>query len=480
MRMRVSLCMIARNEAANLARCLASVADLVDEMVVVDTGSDDNTRIVASELGARVHEFAWVDDFAAARNESVRHATSEWILWLDGDEYLDADNRVRLRSLLHGLGDENAAYLMRQRSLAGSADGDAVFFQCRLFRNLPSISWRYRVHEQIQPAVEGSGGTVRATEVFIEHSGYDDPVVYRRKLDRNARLLSLEDRERPNDPFTLMNLGWTYKNMGQLAAAMAYYERGLAVCKAGVSIACKLHALLVRGHLALGQRQEALAACRAGRREYPDDVELSFLEAALLSELGDLRGAEVLLLRLIESRPADPLAFGANPGMRGHMARHNLARIYRAQGRAAEAEAQWRKALAERPENVRSLFELGLLYLETGRTVEAEPLIDQLDGLGRVGQLAAAMLRAERHVRMDDVASALRLLEGIIATGPPALEPRVMLSRLLIKHGADHEATEQAIRGVLALQPNHAEARRLLAALHDHRKGDGAIVRREP
>ena len=259
MRMRVSLCMIARNEAANLPRCLTSVADLVDEMIVVDTGSDDNTRAVASAFGARFHEFAWVDDFAAARNESVRHATSEWIFWLDGDEYLDADNRVRLRALLRGLGDENAAYLMRQRSLGGSADGDAVFFQCRLFRNVPAVRWRYRVHEQIQPAVEQSGGTVRATDVFIEHSGYDDPVVYRRKLDRNARLLALEDRERPNDPFTLMNLGWTCKNLGQLAAAMAYYQRGLAVCKAGMSIASKLHALLVRGHLALGQRDQGSA-----------------------------------------------------------------------------------------------------------------------------------------------------------------------------------------------------------------------------
>ena len=82
-----------------------------------------------------------------------------------------------------------------------------------------------------------------------------------------------------------------------------------------------------------------------------------------MSDLGDLTAAETLLLALIGSRPADPLAFGANPGMRGHMARHNLARIYRAQGRAAEAEAQWRWALAERPENVRSLFELGLFVL---------------------------------------------------------------------------------------------------------------------
>src|SRR5262249_30962404 len=85
---RVSLCMIVRDEEANLPRCLRSAADLVDEMVVVDTGSADGTREFARRLGARVVDFAWVDSFAAARNASLDHATGEWIFWLDADEYL--------------------------------------------------------------------------------------------------------------------------------------------------------------------------------------------------------------------------------------------------------------------------------------------------------------------------------------------------------------------------------------------------------
>ena len=93
MPMRVSLCMIARNEGATLSRCLSSIAGLADEIIVVDTGSLDNTREIARQLDARVHEFPWVDDFAAARNESLRHATGDWILWLDGDEYMGEANR---------------------------------------------------------------------------------------------------------------------------------------------------------------------------------------------------------------------------------------------------------------------------------------------------------------------------------------------------------------------------------------------------
>ncbi len=468
MRMRVSLCMIARNEALSLPRCLTSVAGLVDEMIVVDTGSVDDTRAVAERLGAAVHDFTWVDDFAAARNESLRHATGEWILWLDGDEYLDADNRAQLRALLDALKDEDAAYLMHQRSSVVSSDEQCVVFpQCRLFRNHPAIRWHYRVHEQIQPAVERSGGTVHRTGIHIEHAGYEDAALYRRKLERNLRLLLLEDRERPDDPFTLMNLGWAYKDLGQTAAAVAYCQRSLARSKPGRSVAPKVHTVLVRGHRALGRREQALEACRAGRAIYPDDVELSFLEAVLLSEAGDLPAAEALLLRLLDDRPGDHYAIAAQPGMRGYMARHNLARIYRAQRRDAEAEIQWLSALAQRPDNVQSGFELGRMYVEQGRTDEAEPIAGQLATLGPVGELAATMLRAQSHLRRGDVALARRLLETAVATGPPALEPRMMLSRLLVEHGGEREAVEGALRGVLALDPNQAWARNQLAGLGD-------------
>ena len=108
--------MIVKDEAEHLAACLRSAADLVDEVVVVNTGSGDAVRTVAEQAGARVVDFAWVDSFAAARNESIRHATGEWIFWLDADERLDEPNRQRLRAVLGGLRDETAAYLMQQWS----------------------------------------------------------------------------------------------------------------------------------------------------------------------------------------------------------------------------------------------------------------------------------------------------------------------------------------------------------------------------
>src|SRR5579875_223578 len=104
---RLSLTMIVKNEAAALGRCLASVRDLVDEIIVVDTGSSDNTKDIARQYDARVFDLPWPDSFAAARNESLRHASGQWLLWLDADEYFDDANRDKLRQLLAGLGNDN-------------------------------------------------------------------------------------------------------------------------------------------------------------------------------------------------------------------------------------------------------------------------------------------------------------------------------------------------------------------------------------
>ena len=91
-RPKLSLCMIVRDAAHTLRPCLMSIRDWVDEMIVVDTGSIDRTPEIAQELGAKVSHFPWIDDFSAARNESLRLASGEWLFWMDADDTIDADN----------------------------------------------------------------------------------------------------------------------------------------------------------------------------------------------------------------------------------------------------------------------------------------------------------------------------------------------------------------------------------------------------
>ena len=168
----LSLCLIARNEAENLARCLESARGVADEVVVVDTGSTDDTVTVAERLGARVAHFAWCDDFAAARNEAIRHARGQWILMLDADEALTREARSKLRGLLQD--DRFLAFLINIRSPLKDTRGQAAVINAwpRLFRNHSEIRYEGRVHEQLSPSIARLGGTVAATDLVIDHRGY--------------------------------------------------------------------------------------------------------------------------------------------------------------------------------------------------------------------------------------------------------------------------------------------------------------------
>jgi glycosyltransferase involved in cell wall biosynthesis/predicted Zn-dependent protease len=411
-RPRVSLSMIVKNEEEGLASCLESVAGLVDEIVVVDTGSSDGTASIAARFGARVSAFEWVDSFAAARNESLRQARGDWIFWLDADERLDQENRSRLRSLISGLKDENAAYLMRQRSPAGPGSAAAVVVdQVRLFRRLPGVLWSYRVHEQILPALRRTDVDLRRSEVVIQHGGHEDQSVRRRKLDRDLRLLLLEIAEQPEHPFTLFNLGALYHEIGRPAEALPLLERSLARSKPSASIVTKLHALKAGCLRQLDRHREALDACRAGLRNAPGDDELRFLEALVMRELGDPVGAEAALLQLLGSSRGAGYTNG-DDSLRGYKAHHNLAVIYEETGRAAEAEAQWRAAVADNAQFLPGWIRLGELYLKEKRWSDLESAALGLSACPS-GDARARALRARGHAARSTGA-------GTATTGPEA------------------------------------------------------------
>ncbi len=389
----VSLCMIVKNGASQLGKCLASVRDLVHEMIVVDTGSADETKQVAQAHGAKVFDFEWVDSFAAARNESLRHATGEWIFWLDADEHLDEENRTRLRALFQGLGQENAAYVMRQFSpLADGPHAAAQVDQVRLFRNHPGNRWEYRVHEQILPAVRRQGGDLRHTEVVIAHSGFADPATQQSKIARNLRLLEQELADAPDDAFVLYNLGAVAGTDGRPAQALDYLRRSLAQSRPGDTLIGKLHALIVRTHHQQGQRNEALAACRAGRAAVPQDAELLFWEAILRRESKDLEGATACLVQVLQG-PEERSFTAADAGLRGYRTRNLLGEIYREQDRAAEAESQWRAAAAECPNFTAVWRNLAELFLGQGRWQELDQAAEQLQADPQ-SALDGAVLRA--------------------------------------------------------------------------------------
>jgi len=464
---RVSLCLIVKDEERNLQACLNSAAGLVHETIVVDTGSTDGTRDLARRLGAQVHDFPWVDSFAAARNESLRLASGDWIFWLDADDRLDEENRAKLQALFASLQPEMAGYSMQCRCLPNARTGTAMIVDhIRLFPNHPEIRWQYRVHEQIVPAIERLGGVLRPTGIVIHHAGYLDEEQRRRKNERNLRLLQLEQAEHPNDPIVLFHLGWTHLDLGRPAEAIAFLQNSLLRSGPALSSMRKAYALLVNSHYGLGQKREAFAVCQEARARFAEDAELLYMEGVLRAQLGDAAGAEMCLRHLLGSGPGQQLV-AIDAGVHGHLAHQQLGDLYFQQGRLEEAETEWRAVVAERPDYTDAWLGLGEIWRRQGRLESLAALEEAATRLeaNPAKSIDAVLLRSSVHMARKEFGEARRLLEDALTRAPQAVPLHVCLSHVLLTEGRDWAAAEQCLRQVLELDPGNAGARHNLDVL---------------
>jgi len=372
-KVKVSLTMIVRDEENNLPHCLESVAGLFDEIVVVDTGSTDRTVEIARSFGARVFDFVWVDDFSAARNAALARATGDYAFWLDADDVVDPPERAKLEALLDRLraGDgDGACYVVRCKcdpSPDGSG-GDTVVDHIRLFPVRENVRWKYRVHEQILPALKRAGVPVRWTGINVRHTGYTDPVLRAKKLDRDTRLLWMDLEELPGDPFVLFNLGSIAIERKEWYEALGFLHRSLAGSAPTDSITRKLFALIARAHQMREDTHLALRACAQGLALDTQDAELWFRKAVVHRQRGESAQAEDCWRRILTlSRPDQFSSF--DQGIYGHLTRRNLAVLAAERGDHAEAVKLWTEVLAECPgdrDALKMLQRLGELPSQCG------------------------------------------------------------------------------------------------------------------
>src|ERR1700728_1979817 len=269
--LRLSLCMIVRDEQEMLPRCLAAVADAVDEIVVVDTGSSDATVEIARSFGARVLFHEWTGSFAQARNVSFDAVEGDWLIYLDADEVLVEQDIPLLRSLT-GRTWREAFYLSETNYTGDLDDGTAVTHNAlRVFRNRPEYRFEGRLHEQIAGRLPGYlPERLEATGVRVEHYGYLGAVRNaREKSRRNIELLRLQQDESPSTPFLHYNLGCEYAAAAQPAAALAEFERAWSLLE-GLSdresyeFAPSLTSRMAKALRACGRPRDAIAHAEAG------------------------------------------------------------------------------------------------------------------------------------------------------------------------------------------------------------------------
>jgi len=220
----LSLCMIVKNEERNLPRCLDSVRGLAGEIIVVDTGSTDQTPGIAANYGAEVIPFDFtIVDFAAARNRALDRASGRWILMLDADETLVPSSGAILERLIAF--DENAGYFLRRHNRSSDSQSPFTDYVVRLFPNQPNHRYRGRVHETIDASILAAGGRLLRTGISIDHNFVSDPELRRRKNQRYVEILKEEIGADPSDDSRLDFLAAEYHQLEMFDEATAIAER---------------------------------------------------------------------------------------------------------------------------------------------------------------------------------------------------------------------------------------------------------------
>jgi tetratricopeptide (TPR) repeat protein len=362
---KISLCMIVRDEEALLPRCLASVKGVVDEIVVVDTGSTDRTIDIAQQFGAAVYHSPWQDDFAAARNEALSHAQGEWVLVLDADETLLPVCVADLRAAIESP-DCIAVTLLREEV---GAQQNPYTLLCRLFRCHPQIRFQRPYHETIDDSVTALQSAEPHWVVYslpmpaIAHDGYKPALIAQhQKSDRAERIMSRYLETHPQDAYICSKLGALYVTQGRHAEGRALLERGIATQPESPAVCYELHYHLGMVHTAMSQTMLA-------QQHYEQALETALLDrlklaayinlAALYSDTNAWAQAEALLAYVLEMEPALAIAH------------YNLGLIYKAQGNYSAAVSAYQQAIALEPTNPEAHQNLGVVYLKQGNIPES-------------------------------------------------------------------------------------------------------------
>ncbi|MBD2387297.1 glycosyltransferase [Cylindrospermum sp. FACHB-282] len=358
--MSLSLCMIVKNEEAALPKCLSSVRNVVDEIVVLDTGSSDRTSEVAKGYGAKVYDFQWCNDFSAARNEALKYVTGDWILVLDADEMLKPEI---VPALQEAISSEEYLLINLVRQEVG-AEQSPYSMVSRLFRHHPDIRFERPYHALVDDSVaailrqELHWQVGYLPGVAILHSGYQKKAIAQFNKFAKAQATMEEFlATHPHDPYVCSKLGALYVESGKIAQGMDLLTRGIAVAEENYEILYELHYHLGIAYSHLQNSPEAIFQYQAAIKLpiYPM-LKLGAYNnlGNLLKASGDFNGAKT----------AYETALKIDPNfIAGH---YNLGMIFKALGLFTDAIASYQKAIRLNPNYAEAYQNLGVVQLKVG------------------------------------------------------------------------------------------------------------------
>ena len=362
----ISAAMIVRNEERFLEGCLESLRGVVDEVVVVDTGSSDTSKDIALSSGARVFDFPWNGSFADARNEALARSEGRWILYIDADERFVSGGRAAVEKELSRPG--YAAHTVKFHPITGYTS----YREYRIFLNDPRIRFEGVIHESMvagmNNAAEEDGLAIGDSPFSIIHIGYDGELTH--KHERNLPLLVKQIENDPGRMYLRWQLGVAMKGLGDVEGAERAWTEALGMTRAkGPNVTHEdshvyyemICLLAERGEDVGPLLDEALAL-------FPDNYLFIWTRAKALVQKGRFEEASLVFESLLGVDPdslTGPLAY--NAGIFGELSHEPLAGCYFKLGRLAESEAHYARALGIDPDNAEYKTKLMFIRAMLGR-----------------------------------------------------------------------------------------------------------------
>jgi tetratricopeptide (TPR) repeat protein len=462
---KLSLCMIVKNEEKELPLCVNSVKPVLDEIIIVDTGSSDNTKEVARQLGARVFDFAWVDDFSAARNHSILRATGDYILWLDADDRVDEGEVEKIRLLKQNFPwKKNQAYYLTVNSQS-PADGETHFYQLRIFPNVAGARFEGRVHEQVFYRLKELGIESVQTDIMIRHTGYRDEATIRQKSERNLKIIQDELGGDPQNLVLHYNAARTLGGIGRLAEAIEHMEKILGnerIQEKERKFFLEASILTGKYYADLGRYDRAGAIFQDLARQFPENGLVHFGLGENLYKLKNYAAAIEALQQSLRF-PIEINMFPVNLGKLKYYQLHILGECYRETGQEELAREFLSRSLNLHRDDYTSLQTLGLLALQQGEFTQAADYFERaIKGGGNLSSNYANLGLALR--KLGRWAEAEKALLRSLEMEPNKVEAIINLGQLY-KENQNHEKALEYFRK-RCLKPRMMDVRLALSDIY--------------
>ena len=425
--------MIVRDEEEFLAGCLESAAGVVDEIVILDTGSADRTAEIARAFGARVYDHRWRDSYSEARNAAIDLATGSWILVLDADERLDARAGAIIRKAVRD--GCFTAYEIIQRNYYSDDEASDVIVNptCRLWRNLPGYRYEGRIHENPAPSIVRAGGTIGRLDAVIHHYGNQPRVLAGRdKCRRYIRLLEAELRDNPNDVGKLHDIAVSYYVIGRYEDALPYLERAVAALAPTSPIAGTVYSTYIGALYRSGRAEQAAAAMERASSLGIRHPEICYAGGQALMALERYEAAAIEFERGIELGKQGN--WTGDEAVWGHKAHEAASMCLLKLGRWMEAAKHGAVALQSKPDRAET------------RAVVAQACLSWGDELYKAA----------------DYPTAAEVYSSALSLVPDHAQGFFALGNCYLRMGAAKSAI-LAYRRAIDIQPNYAEARNNLS-----------------